>query len=142
MKRTNRTVRILFGLAAAATALTGLAAPTASAATTQVTAGCYGYSCNGQDPVDMGCNTDAYTVESVDSAKGKIELRYSSSCRANWARISGTSVGQNFWVQNTNGNIHGWIATGSTGFGNMVNGSVEARACIDNWDQPICTGWH
>ncbi|MEU3570326.1 DUF2690 domain-containing protein [Kitasatospora sp. NPDC036755] len=142
MKLTNRTVTTLFGLAAAATALTGLTAPTASATTTQVTAGCYGPSCNGQDPVDMGCNTDAYTVGWTDSAKGKIELRYSSSCRANWARISGTSVGQEFWVQNTNGNIHGWSATGSTSFGNMVDGSVEARACIETEDQPICTGWH
>ncbi|MFJ8435528.1 DUF2690 domain-containing protein [Kitasatospora sp. NPDC094019] len=142
MRHTNRPVGILFGLAVAATALTGLAAPTASAAVTRATAGCYGSSCNGKDPVDMGCNTDAYTVESAYSAKGTIELRYSPSCRSNWARISGTSVGQNFWVQNTNGNIHGWIATGPTGFGNMVNGSVEARACIDNWDQPICTGWH
>ncbi|MFD5433241.1 DUF2690 domain-containing protein [Kitasatospora sp. NPDC127067] len=142
MKRTNRLVRVLVGLAVAATALGGLAAPTASAATPRVTAGCYGSSCNGQDPVDMGCSPDAYTVESVASTLGTIELRYSSSCRANWARISGTSIGQNFWVQNTNGNIHGWIATGSTSFGNMVNGSVQARACIDNWDQPICTGWH
>ncbi|MGW7582393.1 DUF2690 domain-containing protein [Kitasatospora sp. NPDC054768] len=138
MKRTNRLARALVGVAVAATALGGLAAPTASAATPRVTAGCYGSSCNGQDPVDMGCSPDAYTVESVDSAKGTIELRYSPSCKANWARISGASNGQEFYVYNES-LVVWWHAIGSTGYGDMVDGSGKARACISSG---ACTNWH
>ncbi|MEU3570327.1 DUF2690 domain-containing protein [Kitasatospora sp. NPDC036755] len=138
MKLTNRAVTTLFGLAAAATALTGLTAPTASATTTQVTAGCYRSSCNGQDPVDMGCNTDAYTVESAWSEYGTIELRYSPSCKANWARLSGGTKGQWFWVENAS-TSQWWEAKGSDSFGNMVDGSGPARACLQ---QGACTGQH
>ncbi|MGW7446643.1 DUF2690 domain-containing protein [Kitasatospora sp. NPDC054795] len=138
MKRTNRLGRVLVGVAVAATALGGLAAPTASAATSRVTAGCYGSSCNGLDPVDMGCSPDAYTVESVASTLGTIELRYSPSCRANWARISGASNGQEFYVYNES-RVVWWHAIGSTGYGDMVDGSGKARACIATG---ACTNWH
>ncbi|MFE7590761.1 DUF2690 domain-containing protein [Kitasatospora sp. NPDC057512] len=139
MKRMNRSTGILFGLAAVTTALTGFAVPAASAATPQVTAGCYASSCSGRDPIQMGCNADAYTVESVSSAYGTIELRYSSSCKANWARISGASNGQLFWVENSS-DIQFWNAIGSTGYGDMVDGSGSARACISG--NGPCTGWH
>ncbi|MFI6449092.1 DUF2690 domain-containing protein [Kitasatospora sp. NPDC050543] len=138
MKRTNRTAKVLVGLAAAATALAGLAAPTASAATPRVTAGCYGSSCTDKDPMDMGCNTDAYTVESGRSAKGTIELRYSPSCKANWARIYDASGGQAFWVENASA-VALWHARGATGYSDMVDGSGVARACI--FGGP-CTAWH
>ncbi|MFB6888904.1 DUF2690 domain-containing protein [Kitasatospora sp. NPDC056327] len=139
MKRTNRAVRVLIGSAAAATALAGLAAPTASAAAPQVTASCSGLSCYGLDPVDTGCNRDAYTVESVASGRGTIELRYSASCRANWARISGSSAGQWFYAQTESDWFQWWRTTGATGYGNMVDGSGRARACIE---YGVCTGWH
>ncbi|MFD4910156.1 DUF2690 domain-containing protein [Kitasatospora purpeofusca] len=138
MKRMNRTVRVLVGLATAATALGGLAAPSASAATPQVTAGCYGASCHGMDPVDAGCSADAYTVESRDSAEGTIELRYSPSCRANWARIYDASNGQQFWAENAS-RVVWWKAIGSTGYSDMVDGSGKVRACIDGG---ACTDWH
>ncbi|MEU3561882.1 DUF2690 domain-containing protein [Kitasatospora sp. NPDC006786] len=134
-----RTAMIAFASSAALIGGTVvLAAPTAFAATPQVTAGCYGSSCNRQDPVDMGCSTDAYTVESVASTLGTIELRYSPSCRANWARISGASNGQEFYVYNES-LVVWWHAIGSTGYGDMVDGSGKARACISSG---ACTGWH
>ncbi|MFF1906453.1 DUF2690 domain-containing protein [Kitasatospora sp. NPDC058218] len=138
MKRTNRTARVLLGLAAAATALTGLAAPTASAATPQVTAGCYGSSCADKDPVDMACSTDAYTVDSASSALGTVELRYSPSCKANWARIYDASYGQVFWVESQNDFVQ-WHAQGATGYSDMIDGSGPARACIPSY---TCTVWH
>ncbi|MFE6056064.1 DUF2690 domain-containing protein [Kitasatospora sp. NPDC056446] len=138
MKRTNRTFGILFGLAAAATALTGLSAPTASAATHQVTGGCYGSSCDDKDPVDTGCSADAFTVDSASSALGTVELRYSPSCRANWARIYDTSYGQAFWVQSEHNYVQ-WHAKGATGYSDMVDGSGPARACIP---PETCTVWH
>ncbi|WP_406085941.1 DUF2690 domain-containing protein [Kitasatospora purpeofusca] len=139
MKRTNRTVGVLVGLAAVATALGGLAAPTASAAPPRVAAGCSGLSCFGLDPANTGCSADGYTVESVGSTKGTIELRYSPSCKANWARISGASAGQWFSVQDDNNWFQWWRTTGATGYGNMVDGSGRARACIDGG---ACTNWH
>ena len=55
-------------------------------------AGCYAASCEGKDPSALGCAADAYTVAVVyDDRLGYIEgleLRYSPTCRANWARLS------------------------------------------------------
>ncbi|MFF1903619.1 DUF2690 domain-containing protein [Kitasatospora sp. NPDC058218] len=140
MKHAHRAVKSMFGIAMAATALAGFVAPTASAATTQVTAGCYGASCQPKDPIEMGCSTDAYTVESVDTVYGTIELRYSPACAANWPRISGASNGRIFWVENKYGDYVFWNAIGSTGYGDMVNGTVQARACVQDYGS--CTGWH
>ncbi|MFF1903618.1 DUF2690 domain-containing protein [Kitasatospora sp. NPDC058218] len=140
MKHAHRAVKSMFGIAMAATALAGFAAPTASATTTHVTAGCYGSSCWQSDPIEMGCSTDAYTVESVDTVYGTIELRYSPACAANWARVSGASDERRFWVQNSNGQIAYWMTIGSTGYGNMVDGRSQARACFS--DGTTCTGWH
>ncbi|MFD9271582.1 DUF2690 domain-containing protein [Streptomyces goshikiensis] len=138
MNPTNRTVGVLIGLAVAATALGGLAPLTASAATARVTVGCYGPSCADKDPVDMACSTDAYTVDSASSALGTVELRYSPSCKANWARIYDASYGQAFWVESEHDYVQ-WHAKGATGYSDMVDGSGLARACIP---PDTCTAWH
>ncbi|MFF1903617.1 DUF2690 domain-containing protein [Kitasatospora sp. NPDC058218] len=140
MKHAHRAVKSMFGIAMAATALAGFAAPTASATTTHVTASCYGLDCYTYDPIDKGCSADAYTAESMDTVYGTIELRYSPACAANWARISGASNGQLFWVENIRGEWMNWDAIGSTGYGNMVDGTIQARACVA--DSSHCTGWH
>ena len=55
-------------------------------------AGCYGTGCNGRDPIEMGCHYDAYTVSSTPittqngTVVGRVELRWSPRCQANWAR--------------------------------------------------------
>ncbi|MFF2548083.1 DUF2690 domain-containing protein [Kitasatospora sp. NPDC058063] len=136
-----RTAMVAFASSAALIGGTAvLAAPTASAATPQVTAGCYGSSCTHKDPMDMGCSPDAYTVESVASTLGTIELRYSPSCKANWARVYGASDARHFWVQNSHGEAAYWMTFGATGYSDMVDGAVEARACFS--DGETCTGWH
>ncbi len=38
--------------------------------------------CNNQDPIDQGCNGDAYTVTTADIiGLAKVELRYSPKCQ-------------------------------------------------------------
>jgi hypothetical protein len=58
----------------------GIAAPASAA-------GCYASSCEGKDPA-VYCQSDARTVQSLRLGQALLELRYSGSCRAAWARIS------------------------------------------------------
>lgn len=55
-------------------------------------AGCSGTGCDGRDPIQAGCASDAYTAisdyiyNSVGNAVARVDLRYSPSCGTNWAR--------------------------------------------------------
>jgi hypothetical protein len=42
---------------------------------------------DGGDPNQMNCSNDAETVKSYSIKGGKIELRWSNSCKTNWARV-------------------------------------------------------
>lgn len=48
---------------------------------------CSGSACDGKDPA-IYCQGDARTVQSLYLGQALLELRYSPSCRAAWARIS------------------------------------------------------
>jgi hypothetical protein len=58
-----------------------VAAPSAQAAS------CYRSSCNGKDPNAQGC--DGASAGGVDlwTPEARVQLRYSSECDANWARL-------------------------------------------------------
>ncbi|NUQ97956.1 MAG: DUF2690 domain-containing protein [Streptomyces sp.] len=119
------------GLGIAVCAAGLLAVPAAHAATVQPAVGCYGSSCDGKDPVQMGCDSGAYTAASVSTPQGFVELRYSAACAANWARISNSSAGTWFYAQDCgNGyNQQYYVPAGYTsGWTNMVDGTVTARA--------------
>lgn len=77
---------------------------------TAASASCYGDWCSGKDPSSTGCANDGRTVASNDLYEqrgafngdvywayvGKIELRWSPSCKTNWARLTTTdSSGMN-----------------------------------------------
>jgi hypothetical protein len=49
---------------------------------------CYGDYCSGQDPVATGCDKDAITIASAepDDGAGQVDLRWSPTCKTNWAR--------------------------------------------------------
>lgn len=68
-------------LAAAAALLTG---PASAGAVT-----CWGDYCSGKDPNATGCANGAYTVAYVQlpGVQQRLELRWSPTCRTNWARI-------------------------------------------------------
>jgi len=57
---------------------------------TAAAAPCVGTSCNGRDPQSTGCGADARTLEDVADTGGwvTLELRYSPSCYAVWARVT------------------------------------------------------
>lgn len=69
-------------------ALLGVLAPAASAKT--AAAPCWGTTCNGLDPQSSGCAAGARTLEDVPDTGGwvTLELRYSPTCYAVWARIT------------------------------------------------------
>ncbi|MFF2408257.1 DUF2690 domain-containing protein [Streptomyces sp. NPDC058092] len=86
-----RLTRATFSAAVLATGLVFAALPaTAHAASAAPQGGCWGSSCTGKDPAAY-CAGDAYTVHSarIGQTAGVIELRYSPSCEAAWARITG-----------------------------------------------------
>ncbi|MGW7544403.1 DUF2690 domain-containing protein [Streptomyces sp. NPDC054770] len=74
-----------------ATTLTvlALAAAGTAIATPANAAGCYGSTCEGKDPATY-CQSDAITPSNgaIWLGSAYVELRYSPSCRAAWARIS------------------------------------------------------
>ena len=50
-------------------------------------AGCYGDYCSGKDPQAMGCANDAVTTVSKNLSMGSLQIRWSPSCKTNWARM-------------------------------------------------------
>ncbi|MFI1411617.1 DUF2690 domain-containing protein [Streptomyces sp. NPDC020707] len=55
---------------------------------------CYGAQCAGKDPENMGCGgTLAQTVEKAVVGTAQVEVRYSETCGAAWARITAAGVG-------------------------------------------------
>ena len=131
------------GLALGMLALTGGTASAAPAAVHPLVT-CTGRTCDGLDPSTTTCQNDAITPTNpakvnpllVDGVR--LELRYSPSCKANWARMTPGQFGWHFQVLNANGGHHD-----STGLGQsatwtaMVDGTVLAWACFDGPGQ--CT---
>jgi hypothetical protein len=100
---------------------------------------CSGAGCDGQDPQSTGCAADAINAAVTSEGGVTLQLRYSPSCHANWARMLPGQFLWHFTVYNANGAQHD-----STGFRQdstwtrMVDGNVKAEACFDNGN---CTGW-
>ncbi|MFE3072595.1 DUF2690 domain-containing protein [Streptomyces sp. NPDC059247] len=125
-------------LALAASGLLFASSP-ASAATS-----CYAASCQGLDPSTTICQNDATTVR--DSYYPGVELRYSATCRAAWARYSaGATFGFTVTVERVHANgsqtafypVH-YSGDGATVWTRMINDAgLLARACgrvaSDNW---------
>lgn len=76
--------RIVVALAAVLT-ISGGAFIVASPAIASV--GCYGDYCSGKDPMATGCANDAVSVDGVDLGYGYLSLRWSPTCKTNWARL-------------------------------------------------------
>jgi hypothetical protein len=81
--RLRRLAPLAASLLTAATAGIVLAAPAHAA-----TASCYAGSCTGLNPAATTCQYDAETLLTGASGDTSIELRYSPSCRATWARLT------------------------------------------------------
>ncbi|WP_328442880.1 DUF2690 domain-containing protein [Amycolatopsis sp. NBC_00438] len=63
------------------------------AASAEAAVGCYGDYCSGQDPQATGCAADAKTVAIEDLSGARLEVRWSPTCKTNWARWEQYPVG-------------------------------------------------
>ncbi|SEB45733.1 Protein of unknown function [Amycolatopsis tolypomycina] len=63
------------------------------ATSAEASVGCYGDYCSGQDPQATGCAADAQTVAFEDLSGARIEVRWSPTCKTNWARWQQYPVG-------------------------------------------------
>ncbi|GAB3148450.1 hypothetical protein GCM10027290_33190 [Micromonospora sonneratiae] len=103
---------------------------------------CNGASCYGKNPYTEGCAGDAYTPTGAafSSAAGYVELRYSPSCNANWAKVSNSYAGAWLYVQNQYGHSQQtYVPSGVTGtYTLMVTGETGARA----GNSHSYTGWY
>jgi hypothetical protein len=89
------------GLAAAAVLVSTLGIAVIGVSPAHAALSCTASGCNGKDPVAYGCAATAHTVNSTtwsDGAAGslatqKVELRYSTKCKASWARVTATGTG-------------------------------------------------
>lgn len=74
-------------IAAALSITGGTLALVPSPAQAAAAGSCYASGCEGKNPATH-CQSDARTVDSLELGSGTLELRYSPSCRAAWARMS------------------------------------------------------
>lgn len=136
--RPRRTARIGWALTASCLAVAAAVVAPAGQASAAV---CDGVSCNGLDPNQAGCAADAIeAVPYVVDHGIALELRYSPSCRAKWARITPAQFGWHFVVHNENGDQQNESDLAPANYDhyytNMVNGNVNAWACFDDG---VCT---
>ncbi|WP_432045088.1 DUF2690 domain-containing protein [Streptomyces asiaticus] len=54
---------------------------------------CAGQDCTGQDPQAMGCGAAATTTADVTVGTAYVEVRYSKTCKAAWARVARAAPG-------------------------------------------------
>ncbi|GGU72657.1 hypothetical protein GCM10010275_04020 [Streptomyces litmocidini] len=118
-----------------------LASSPASAATS-----CYASTCEGLDPSTTICQNDARTV--MDSYYPGVELRYSPTCRAAWARYSmGAAFSFKVSVERKDSTMKfetPYYGNGATVWTRMINDAgLYARACgrVSEADWG-CTGWY
>jgi hypothetical protein len=95
---------------------------------------CSGKACEGKDPEAMGCGGEY----AVTSARGKVgtaavEVRYSKTCGAAWARITGAATGDKVTVSSDTSAAgqNGVVGVDSDAYTKMVEAATadEAKAC-------------
>ena len=89
-------VRRLGALATTAVLALGmLTAGTVAQSRPALAASCNGSSCDFVDPQASGCSADAVTLDSVSTTGGfVVQLRWSKTCHAGWARSAGGYAGE------------------------------------------------
>lgn len=104
---------------------------------------CFAGSCTGLSPETTGCAADAFTPRSHRAEGRLIELRYSPTCRAAWARISNGIRSDLFYVRNSNKQqTTAQIPNGATSaFTTMLSDKdLVAWACFVRGAYTACTG--
>ncbi len=104
-------------------------------------AGCKGSTCIGQDPNNFGCAPDAVTQYTLATSVGTLERRYSHTCDASWARITNSSAGTWFYVQNcynSDRQTYNVPAGYDNAFTNMIPGGGSGIRVGDDADHGPC----
>lgn len=140
MRRGVRMATLLVAFLLTALVGVGIASPAYAAS-------CSGASCVHRDPQVTGCSSGAAGLASVRPPGGgpSVTLRWSSSCRANWARFEGGGHQPGYWTYwaETRDGHREYKMFNNAYWTWMVNGSLAARACIQNsFGQVSCTGWY
>ncbi|WP_432168439.1 DUF2690 domain-containing protein [Streptomyces sp. bgisy031] len=110
------------------------ATPTSSAPELPVGVQCSGKDCTGKDPEAMGCGGEfARTTDSVLVGQARIEVRYSKTCGAAWARITQAAPGDEVRIQQAGatGAQKGTVDADLDAYTPMVavTKASEAKAC-------------
>ena len=118
-------IRKLFVRASVALLLTASALAIAPSTANAVT--CWGNYCSGKDPMSSGCASDAYTVAQAFPGWATIDLRWSPTCKTNWARV---------YVYPTRTLAGGYItARQDTGY--IVSGQIKSVTSLTPQSQTV-----
>jgi hypothetical protein len=114
----SRVVRVVVG----ASLLFGSGAVVlATAAPAEASVSCYGDYCSGRDPQATGCANDAVTFAVANLSYGTLQLRWSPTCKTEWARL---------YVYPTRTLAPGWVTATQPSTGYTVSGGINA---ISSW---------
>ncbi|WP_405806626.1 XRE family transcriptional regulator [Streptomyces sp. NBC_00210] len=118
---------------AKAASQTPSATPTTSSPQLPAGVKCSGKDCTGQDPETMGCGGQfAKTVSSATVGKTLVEVRYSKTCQAAWARITRAAPGDTVQISvGGDGAQNGLVNADNDAYTPMtaVTGPADAKAC-------------
>ncbi|MZD04170.1 DUF2690 domain-containing protein, partial [Streptomyces sp. SID5785] len=108
--------------------------PTTSAPRLPAGVQCVGDSCTGKDPEAMGCGGDfADSTAKILSGTTQVEVRYSKTCKAAWARVQGAAPGDSVLLRSgTESSKKGLVGDADTdAYTPMlaVSSSGDAKAC-------------
>jgi hypothetical protein len=95
---------------------------------------CSGAGCTGKDPENMGCGGQlATTSTSITVGTTLVEVRYSKTCAAAWARITQAVIGDSVQVTaGTAAKQTGTVDKATDAYTPMiaVKDAAEAKACV------------
>ncbi|WP_406453888.1 DUF2690 domain-containing protein [Streptomyces sp. NBC_00876] len=106
--------------------------PTAAAPKLPAGVGCSDADCAGQDPEEMGCGGEyARTLSSARVGASVIEVRYSKTCAAAWARITKAANGDTVEISAGAAGQDGTVDTSAEAYTPMVavKRIADVRAC-------------
>ncbi|MEU0137918.1 DUF2690 domain-containing protein [Streptomyces sp. NPDC006296] len=105
--------------------------PGARALRSSAGAGCEGADCTGRDPESMGCGRSAGTVARRTVGGSLVEVRYSETCHAAWARITRASPGDAVRITAGSSEGRGAVEADAEAYTPMlaIRKVSEVRAC-------------
>ncbi|MGW2562902.1 XRE family transcriptional regulator [Streptomyces sp. NPDC001514] len=108
------------------------AAPTTSDPQLPAGVKCSGADCTGQDPENMGCGGQFATTSSrVKVGTALVEVRYSKTCAAAWARITQATPGDKVSITAADASQNGLVNADKDAYTPMVavKAASDAKAC-------------